>query len=201
MDAIVDQEAAVGGTAVCKCGAGYMPIENLLVCKEFIAASEDPIIGANQKGKAFKQKMHAMYSTLTDKQAAYDRTMMAQISTGTCSSLVKEGISPRHYDSWSPDLVFDWFKNKISHEVSKFIGVVDTMPEDSGTNDEDHFNDCLVPFDAQYSQEFDYIKCYKYLKDKVKYSSYLLKVEEEEKDKEKSAPTCLKGQKMTKKAI
>jgi hypothetical protein len=34
-------------------GAGYTHTEDYLVCKAFIAASEDPFIGTSQKGKDF----------------------------------------------------------------------------------------------------------------------------------------------------
>jgi hypothetical protein len=162
-----------------------------MICKAFIGASEDAIIGASQKGKAFQVKMHAFYLTVIDKQAAFDRTMMAQVSAGTRQSLAEEGVGPGHYLPCTP----------ISPEVSKFLGVIDTTPMDSGTSKEDHINDCLAVYKARYGREFDYMKCYEYLQDKAKYTSYLSKLKSDEENNNNSAPERPKGNKATKKAV
>jgi hypothetical protein len=184
--------------AVNRRGSSYTPIEDVLVCKAFIAASEDALIGASQKGQAFKVKMHAFYLTLSEKQAAFDRTMMAQVSAGTRQSLAEEGVGPGHYLPRTPGSVFDHFKVKISPEVSKFMGVIDTTPMDSGTNDEDHVNNCLSVYKARYGRDFDYLKCYEYLKDKAKYTSYLSKLKAND---DTDYPERPKGNKASKKAV
>jgi hypothetical protein len=50
------------------CGAGYTCTEDYLVCKAFIAASEDPFVGTAQKGKDFWKKMHEKYRELLSQQ-------------------------------------------------------------------------------------------------------------------------------------
>jgi hypothetical protein len=195
-------DAAVEATASRnKRGSNYTALEDVMICKAFIGASEDAIIGASQKGKAFQVKMHAFYLTVIDKQAAFDRTMMAQVSAGTRQSLAEEGVGPGHYLPRTPSSVYDRFKTKISPEVSKFLGVIDTTPMDSGTSKEDHINDCLAVYKARYGREFDYMKCYEYLQDKAKYTSYLSKLKSDEENNNNSALERPKGNKATKKAV
>lgn len=53
---------ATGTTAAYgKRGPVYTAIEELMVCKSFIAASEDAIVGTSQKGKDFKNKLYKFY--------------------------------------------------------------------------------------------------------------------------------------------
>jgi hypothetical protein len=42
-------------------GRGYTIVEDYAACKAFIAASEDSIKGTSQKGKEFKNSLHANY--------------------------------------------------------------------------------------------------------------------------------------------
>jgi predicted transcriptional regulator len=76
--------------------------------------------------------------------------------------------------------------------------VVETTTKDSGDNDDDFFNDCLVMFKQRYGREFDFVSCYNYLSNKAKYTSYLSKKEEEEEAKKPSRP---KGTKAAKKVV
>ena len=49
---------AAAAAASKKRGPSYTKTEDLLVCKSFIRASEDSIIGTSQKGREFKKKQH-----------------------------------------------------------------------------------------------------------------------------------------------
>ena len=112
-----------------KRGAGYTPLENLLICKAFISASEDPILGASQKGKLFKKTMHESFVTLLEQQETYDRVMLAQVSQGTRVAVGEGLIGSGNYDRRTIDSIYDRFKMKISCDVSKFLGVMDTTPK------------------------------------------------------------------------
>ena len=180
-----------------KRGPGFTSLEDLMVCKAFIAASEDPIIGASQKGKAFKAKMHAMYVAIVDKQAAYDRMMMAQLSAGTRANVATGGVGPGVYHPRTQESLYARFKDKISPDVSKFLGVMDTTPKGSGTTEQDFIQECLDVFKERYGRPFDFVSCYEYLQDKAKYTSYVQKLEEEEEKKPTARP---RGTKAAKKA-
>jgi len=180
-----------------KRGPGFTPVEDLMCCKAFISASEDPIVGAGQKGKVFKKKVHDMYVSISDKQAEYDRKVMEQMSNGTRVSLSREGLGPGFYHPRTIESVYSRFKDKISPDVSKFLGVLDTTPKDSGENDEDHFEDCLAAYKERYGRQFDFVTCYHYLKDKAKYTIYLARGEQEDAKKNERP----KGSKAAKKAV
>jgi hypothetical protein len=47
-------------------GSKFTPMEDLELCKAFIAASEDGTVGADQKGSDFKLKMFELYCKLID---------------------------------------------------------------------------------------------------------------------------------------
>jgi hypothetical protein len=57
---------------IIKRGSGYTRTEDLLVCKAFIAASEDSQVGAGQKSAQFKHKMWICYKKLLDEQERMD---------------------------------------------------------------------------------------------------------------------------------
>jgi hypothetical protein len=42
-------------------GPNWTAIEHKLLCQAFIATSEDPIVGTDQKGAKFQEKMHVNY--------------------------------------------------------------------------------------------------------------------------------------------
>lgn len=154
-----------------------------MCCKAFISVSEDPIVGAGQKGAVFKKKMYDTYIKISHKQAEYDRKMMEQLTAGTRSSLAKDGVGPGVYHPRTIQSIYARFKDKISPDVCKFMGVLDTTPKESGTTDEDHLNDCLLVYKERYGREFDFVSPYKYLKDKAKYTVYLSRLEDEEEAK------------------
>jgi hypothetical protein len=45
-------------------GPRFSPMEDMEICKAFIATSEDATVGTDQKGADFQKKMHDNYSTL-----------------------------------------------------------------------------------------------------------------------------------------
>jgi hypothetical protein len=168
-----------------KRGPGFSLVENVLVCKAFIVASEDPIVGRSQKGKVFKTKMFKTYSTMIENQTTYDRTMMSQASGTTRQAYSGQFVGTGHYPVRKENGIYERFIKKIAPEVCKFMGVLDTTPKDSGTNDDDHYQNCLTIFRQRYGHAFDFEACYTYLRDKVKFSLFRQRLDEEEKDKGK----------------
>ena len=51
-----------------KRSSGYQSVEDLMVCKAYIAASEDPMSGAGQKVKDFERTIAKHYSTFIKKR-------------------------------------------------------------------------------------------------------------------------------------
>jgi hypothetical protein len=45
-------------------GPNWTQQEHLLLCKAFVATSEDAVVGSDQKGPEFIEKMHELYCTL-----------------------------------------------------------------------------------------------------------------------------------------
>jgi hypothetical protein len=185
-------------TQASKRGPGFSLVENLLICKAFIAASEDPIVGRSQKGKVFQAKMYKVYSKMIENQAVYDKTMMAQASGITrdaySATLTGTGLYPVRKEG----SIHDRFVRKISPEVCKFMGVLDTTDKESGKNDDDHYQQCLTIYQQRYGHSFDYADCYHYLKDKAKFLLFKQKAADEEKAKaERTRPI---GNKAAKKA-
>jgi hypothetical protein len=67
-------------------------MEDLLVSRAFIAASEDPILGTSQKGKDFKKTMHETYKLLEPSifHQAYHRAKAA----GQCLEPFTKNFGP-----------------------------------------------------------------------------------------------------------
>jgi hypothetical protein len=45
-------------------GPNWTPPEHLLLCKAFVATSKVPVVGTDQKGGDFQEKVHLAYKTL-----------------------------------------------------------------------------------------------------------------------------------------
>jgi hypothetical protein len=86
-----------------KRGAGFSKMEDLLVSRAFIAASEDPILGTSQKGKDFKKTMHERYKLLLKEQQRMDQVKYSGSSESTREILPDLMI----YDQRSPDSIYN----------------------------------------------------------------------------------------------
>ena len=165
-----------------KCGPGYTNVEDILVCKAFIAASEDPIVGSHQKGKNFKAKMHKLYSDLIKEQAAADQALLSRSSAATQEEYMKQGVG-RIYPDCTVNSVYNRFKGAITPKVMKFMGIQETTDVGTGRNLDDHQKACLELFKKRQGHTFDFLPHYHYLKDKNKFSTFCTKTEEEAKGK------------------
>ena len=85
-------------------GPGYTIIEDLLICKAFIAASEDPILGTSQKGKDFKKTMHERYKYLLREQAQMDQVNYSRASQSTRELLGDPSVV---YVQRNPDSIYN----------------------------------------------------------------------------------------------
>ena len=64
-------------------GPGYTNVEDLIVARAFIAASENAISGNHQKGKVVKETMYDMYMELAKDHIANDKELLMQSSHAT----------------------------------------------------------------------------------------------------------------------
>jgi hypothetical protein len=161
-----------------KRGPGYTNVEDLMVAKAFISASEDPIFGAHQKGNVFKMKMHQIYSNLIKDQTAADKDLLSRSSMATQEEYIKQGVGAVFCDHTS-DSIFTRFKGQIAPEVMKYMGVQEMTAMETGWSLEDHKTACLELFKQRYGHAFDFFPQYDYLKDKNKFSTFRTKLEEE----------------------
>jgi len=83
-------------------GTGFCAIEDFMICKAFMAASEDSVVGANQHGKDFKKQMHNSYKEILAAQLALDKTTYQSSSSSTRDAL---GL-PLIYHQRTPDLIY-----------------------------------------------------------------------------------------------
>ena len=163
-----------------KRGPAFTSAEDLMVARAFIAASENPICGAHQKGKVFKLHMFEIYKEIVDEQNSTNRALLEQASShATRDEYVKRGIGIA-LSYRSSDSIFNRFKTQISPEVMKYIGITETTDMASaGWNMDDHRVACLETYKQRYGSTFDFFSCYEYLKDKNKFSAFRTKCDAE----------------------
>lgn len=171
-------------------GAGFTRTEDILACKSFIAASEDPFVGTSQKGRDFKKKMHEKYKELLVQQAKLDQLKYLSAPAGAKELLPP----PQVYETRNPDSVHSRFKDTISARILKFLAVEETTQQDSGSDDEQFYQKCKLIFERRYPTfgNFDDLRmCKDYLKDKAKYLSFR-KIMEAGNTKKVERPTSSK---------
>ena len=161
-----------------KRGPGYTNVEDLIVARSFISASEDAICGAHQKGKVFKAHMFAIYCKFIKEQMESDKALLERSSEATRDEYVRKGVGTLYPDR-SGDSIYYRFKSAIAPEVMKFMGIHETTDMASGWSVEDHKTACLEFYKKRYGRPFDFYAVYEYLRDKNKFSSFRTKTEEE----------------------
>ncbi len=172
-------------------GGGYSRTEDLLICKAYVAASEDAKNGTSKKKDLLKLEMHANYVVLLEAQERKDSTKLGFLKSDNTQLVVQV------YDRRTPAAVLDRFKKTISPRVMKFIGIESNNPKASGFNDDMWFDACNEAFMKRYPSlgNFNCLRlCKEYLETKNKWKSFAKK--EEERDEKKARPP---GQKATKK--
>ncbi|KAI2495200.1 hypothetical protein MHU86_19339 [Fragilaria crotonensis] len=161
-----------------KRGPAFTSAEDLIVARAFIAASENAICGAHQKGKVFKLHMFELYKELIDEQNKANQALLEQSSHGTREEYLKQGVG-LSFSHRSAESIFNRFKSQISTEVMKYMGITETTEMASGWSLDDHKIACLELYKQRYGNVFDFYPCYEYLKGKNKFSAFRTKCEEE----------------------
>ena len=161
-----------------KRGPGYSNVEDTLISKAFIAASENAVCGAHQKGKVFKLHMFNIYVSLIKEQSVSDKALLDRSSQATREEYVKKGVGSI-YPERSADSIYNRFKGQIAPEVMKYMGIEETTDMASGWSPDDHKTACLEAYKQRYGHPFDFYSAYDYLKDKNNFSTFCTKVEEE----------------------
>ena len=165
-------------------GKGYSAVEDLLACKAFIAASEDPLKGTSQKGKAFKLTMHNAYKLLLKEQAKVDKQQWSSATTSDRALL----IEPTIYDERTPDSLYTRYKDQIALRVNKFLGIEEVTQQDSGSDSEQFYQKCKKVWDKRYASlgPFDPFRlCKDYLVTKPKFHTFRQVMLDEEAGKNK----------------
>ena len=177
--------------------AGYTLIEDQLLSKSFIGASEDAIAGANQKSAVFKKKVEDNYK---ERSTAHLRHVQQQSKRGISASALQEQYGPVAAAGFSfpernANSLYGRFKGVIAKEVMKFIGVVKTTPIESGTSKEDQKRLFLSNFEKRYGATFQHYTCYEYLSTKPKFTSFATMLDEDAKKKAAQRPNGTKKRK------
>ena len=79
-------------------GSRYTRTEDYLVCKAFIAASEDPFVGTAQKGKDFRKKIHEKYRELLSQQSHLDRLNYSLVTADARLLILEPVIEERNQE-------------------------------------------------------------------------------------------------------
>jgi hypothetical protein len=79
-----------------KRGPAFTQAEDVIVARAFIAASENAICGAHQKGKVFKLHMFELYKELINEQNQTNQTLLEQLSNATMMSILSEVLVCRY---------------------------------------------------------------------------------------------------------
>jgi hypothetical protein len=150
-------------------GPAFTSFEDFLICKAFIASSEDPTVGTYQKGSTFQLTMHRIYSQFLDDHEKITSSLFEAVPTSTGQNQM-----PSTYNRRTPKSIFDRFKNVISPRVMKFIAIREVTPRESGKNDHDFYEQCKILFSQQttYGDFEPFKKCYEYLENKPKFASW-----------------------------
>ena len=142
-----------------KRGPGYSNVEDVIVSKAFIAASENAVCGAHQKGKVFKAHMFDIYVALIKEQTASDKALLERSSQATHEEYMKKGVGVMYPDR-SADSIYNCFKGQIAPEVMKYMGIEETTDMASGWSSDDHKTACLETFKLRYGHPFDFYSVY-----------------------------------------
>jgi hypothetical protein len=165
-------EKAAKKKAGTRAGA-YTPIEDVLICKAFIAASEDSNLGTSQKGKKF---MDTMYTFFLQELKQHEIIAGASVSRHYASNTV---VTPKGgkgaFHERSANAIYEQFK-KVSAKATKFLGVETTTVRPSGCDD-DQFN-AIVDFNFDkrlsdiHGKAEEIRDAFDYLKTKAKWTLY-----------------------------
>ena len=173
-----DDTLAPASNEKSKRGPASTIAEDVIIARAFIAASENAICGAHQKGKVFKLHMFELYKDLINEQNRANQTLLEQSSNATRDEYLKPGVGVSLLYR-SAESIFNRFKAQISPEVMKYMGITETTIMASGWSMDYHKTACLETYKQRYGNAFDFYSCYEYLRDKNKFSAFRTKCKED----------------------
>jgi len=101
-------------------GPMFTAIEDLLVAKTYIKASENAIIGNKQKLAVFYMQLATLYGTVKKEQEEEEK----QEAEKPSHLRVPQLISQVTYPNWTGSSIYQHFNKKILVAVIKYMGVV-----------------------------------------------------------------------------
>eukprot|EP00816_Leptocylindrus_hargravesii_P010402 CAMPEP_0196823334 /NCGR_PEP_ID=MMETSP1362-20130617/87016_1 /TAXON_ID=163516 /ORGANISM="Leptocylindrus danicus, Strain CCMP1856" /LENGTH=322 /DNA_ID=CAMNT_0042203167 /DNA_START=57 /DNA_END=1025 /DNA_ORIENTATION=- len=149
-------------------------MEDLLLSRAFVSASEDPVVGKSQSGADFREKIARCYVEFVNFQNKENQK-------------ANKLLPPRHrmMDAYATDRtvqsLWNRFSSKISPAVTKFVSITATLPKDSGTNEDDFLRSCCAMWNETAGQsknlkginfESQLLECYEFLKNSPKWKMY-----------------------------
>ena len=158
-------EAGVKGAR----GPAFTSFEDLLICKAFIAASEDPAVGTYQKGSTFQLKMHQIYCKFLEDHEKISSSLLMAVPPSNSNNQIPSTFHRRTAKS-----ILERFKNVIAPRVNKFMAIAEVTPRESGKSNDDFFEQCkeLYTLQTTYGDFEPFRKCYDYLLNKPKFASW-----------------------------
>jgi hypothetical protein len=157
-------------------GKGYTTVENMMVCKAWVAASCDPKNGSKQALKDFEDSIGLKYKEIKEEQEECDAAQRAS------NAIVGMVAAPGRnipiivaYPYRSGTSVLEQFKRKISPDVLKWMGVLeltnDGEPKYKSGEDYEHWIERMLEiFFTKEGKAFEYRECWEWLKDQPKFS-------------------------------
>lgn len=148
-----------------KKGPNFKPTEDTELCKAFVAASEDAVVGTNQKGDVFQKKIWHKYCQLIKN---YNQNYKASLEYRT------------------PKSCFNRFK-RLSKLALKMIGIKNVQPKKSGDNGEECERLCKKAFCDRNDKDKGLVdtvwNCVIFLEDKPKWKSWQMNEKDDDDEK------------------
>jgi hypothetical protein len=153
-------------------GGEYTPTEDLLICKAYIAASEDSIKGVYQKAHQFKATMFNVYTESLQMQEKIEAERINRHNR-----FVTPTGKGKVYDKRSPTAIHARFK-AISAKCFKMFGIEETNDKPSGYTIPGYISLINHIYNDRHKSTLGSAEsirgCYEYLKDKPKWSSFAI---------------------------
>jgi hypothetical protein len=146
-------------------GPNWTQAEHLLLCKAFVAASEDPVVGTDQKGNDFQDKMHEAYKQLLENYNS---------DNGTRYSERKSSSNFNHF-------------KKFSKYMLKYVGIEQSAgdPPSGDSDREEWLQGCKDTFCERYPEGKNLLDsllyCQEFLQESPKWEAFERKKEENKK--------------------
>jgi hypothetical protein len=177
--------SAVGGTSgtakVPGKNVGYTDVENMMITKAFIAASEDPIKGNYQTAAAIAETVYTNYVALCVEQTKLNHLDVSKLirneERGTKAAPkpttnALERPPNNTYKVRSSSAAWTQFKTKIAKECMHYGGIVTANALLLGDTEADSRDRCLSLYKMRDGTPFKFLNCWEFLKDNPKWKVF-----------------------------